>query len=99
MMVRLFKHYVPHAVLLLGMIDCVLLLLAGNLAWSLRALQVGMDPGRLADRFAMLAGFAAVVMAAIDNLLKGAASQAVQAFNVRFGLDEAAGLGAFGLNP
>jgi N-acetyl-gamma-glutamyl-phosphate reductase len=44
-------------------------------------------------------GRTAVVMAAIDNLLKGAASQAVQAFNVRFGLDEAAGLGAFGLNP
>jgi N-acetyl-gamma-glutamyl-phosphate reductase len=44
-------------------------------------------------------GRTAVVTAAIDNLLKGAASQAVQAFNVRFGLDEAAGLGAFGLNP
>jgi N-acetyl-gamma-glutamyl-phosphate reductase len=34
-----------------------------------------------------------VVSSAIDNLVKGAAGQAVQAFNVRFGLDEAAGLG------
>jgi len=34
-----------------------------------------------------------VVSSAIDNLVKGAAGQAVQAFNVRFGFDEAAGLG------
>jgi N-acetyl-gamma-glutamyl-phosphate reductase len=34
-----------------------------------------------------------VVSSAIDNLLKGAAGQAVQAFNVRFGLDQATGLG------
>jgi N-acetyl-gamma-glutamyl-phosphate reductase common form len=40
-------------------------------------------------------GRTAVVTAAIDNLLKGAASQAVQAFNVRFGFDEAAGIGGF----
>lgn len=36
----------------------------------------------------------AVVTVAIDNLLKGAAGQAVQACNVRFGLDEGAGLHA-----
>jgi N-acetyl-gamma-glutamyl-phosphate reductase len=34
----------------------------------------------------------AVVTVAIDNLLKGAAGQGVQACNVRFGLDERAGL-------
>lgn len=34
----------------------------------------------------------AVVTVAIDNLVKGAAGQGVQAMNVRFGLDEAAGL-------
>ena len=33
-----------------------------------------------------------VAMAAIDNLIKGAAGQAVQAFNVRFGYDEGAGI-------
>ena len=64
-MVRLFKHYVPHAVLLLGLIDCVLLLVAGELAWSLRASQIGMDPGALVDRLGMLGGFAAVVLAAM----------------------------------
>lgn len=34
----------------------------------------------------------AVIVSAIDNLLKGAAGQAVQAFNIRFGLPETAGL-------
>ncbi|MEO8208585.1 MAG: N-acetyl-gamma-glutamyl-phosphate reductase, partial [Chloroflexota bacterium] len=35
----------------------------------------------------------------IDNLVKGAAGQAVQAFNLVFGLDEAAGLDALPLAP
>jgi N-acetyl-gamma-glutamyl-phosphate reductase len=39
------------------------------------------------------AGTHLVVSSAIDNLTKGAAGQAVQAFNVRFGIDEATGLG------
>ena len=40
-----------------------------------------------------------VVMSAIDNLMKGAAGQAVQAFNVIHGLPEARGLGFPGLHP
>jgi LysW-gamma-L-alpha-aminoadipyl-6-phosphate/LysW-L-glutamyl-5-phosphate reductase len=40
-----------------------------------------------------------VVMAAIDNLMKGAAGQAVQAFNIRCGLDESTGLEFPGLHP
>lgn len=40
-----------------------------------------------------------VVLAVIDNLVKGAAGQAVQCFNLMFGLDEAAGLGATALWP
>ena len=64
-MVRLFKHYVPHAVLLLGLIDFALLLVAGNLAWTLRAQQIGMDPGRLEDRYGWLLGFAVITQAAM----------------------------------
>jgi N-acetyl-gamma-glutamyl-phosphate reductase len=37
-------------------------------------------------------GSHAVVVSAIDNLIKGAAGQAVQCFNIRMGLPEAAGL-------
>lgn len=41
----------------------------------------------------------AVVFCAIDNLGKGAAGQAVQAFNAAFGFDEAAGLQLAGVWP
>ncbi len=49
-------------------------------------------------------GFAArgrqvVVFSAIDNLVKGAAGQAVQNMNLMFGLDERAGLMLVGTNP
>jgi len=40
-----------------------------------------------------------VAMAAIDNLMKGAAGSAVQAMNLICGFDEAAGLGFSGLHP
>ena len=40
-----------------------------------------------------------VVMAALDNLMKGAAGQAVQAFNIRMGYDEDTALEFTGLHP
>lgn len=40
-----------------------------------------------------------VVMSAIDNLMKGAAGQAVQAFNIMHGFEETAGLEFPGLHP
>ena len=64
-MIRLFKHYIPHAVLLLGLIDFVLLVAAGDLAWVLRAWQVGMEPGRLLYRLPLLLAFAAVTQSAL----------------------------------
>lgn len=41
---------------------------------------------------AMTAGKTAIVIATLDNLIKGAAGQAVQNMNIRFGLPETAGL-------
>ena len=41
----------------------------------------------------------AIVVAALDNLVKGAAGQAVQNANLVLGLDEAAGLSALGIAP
>ena len=38
-----------------------------------------------------------IIIAALDNLIKGAAGQAVQNMNLLFGFDESAGLGAFGV--
>ena len=60
-MIRLFKHYIPHAVMLLGLFDLVLLLGAGEIAWQVRARQIDIDPGPIADRAGMLAGFAGAV--------------------------------------
>ena len=46
-----------------------------------------------------LSGTRLVVIAAIDNLMKGAAGQAVHAMNVMCGFDETAGLDFAGLHP
>jgi len=40
-----------------------------------------------------------VVISAIDNLMKGAAGQALQAFNIMYGFDERTGLNFPGLHP
>jgi sugar transferase (PEP-CTERM system associated) len=64
-MIRLFKHYIPHGVLLLGLVDFALLLLAGDVAWMLRAAQIGMVPGMLVERIGPLSGFAITTLAAI----------------------------------
>jgi N-acetyl-gamma-glutamyl-phosphate reductase len=45
------------------------------------------------------AGDIVVVLSVIDNLVKGAAGQAVQNMNIMFGLPEAAGLGQIALLP
>src|SRR5689334_12449 len=44
-------------------------------------------------------GRRAVILVVIDNLVKGAAGQAVQCFNLMFGLPETAGLDTLGLWP
>lgn len=64
-MIRLFKHYIPHGVLLLGLLDFGLLVLASELAWQLRASQIGMDSGLIEDRWVPLVGSAAVVWLAM----------------------------------
>ena len=40
-----------------------------------------------------------VVISAIDNLMKGAAGQALQAFNIMYNIDEKTGLNFPGLHP
>ena len=64
-MIRVFKHYIPHAVLLLAMVDFGLLLLAADLAWNLRASQIGIDPGTLLGRAFSLFGFAITTQTAL----------------------------------
>jgi len=64
-MIRLFKHYIPHAVILLGMLDFALLVLASEAAWLLRASQIGIEPGPIEGRWIPLVGSAFVVWLAM----------------------------------
>lgn len=61
-MIRLFKHYIPHAVVLLWLVDLLLLVGTNELSWRLRADQIGMDPGDLAARLGPHAAFAMVIV-------------------------------------
>ncbi|PSJ37757.1 TIGR03013 family XrtA/PEP-CTERM system glycosyltransferase [Allosphingosinicella deserti] len=60
-MVRLFKHYVPHTVLLLGLIDFVLLMLAGEAGWLLRLWQIDVQADPDVQRLPHLLTFAIVL--------------------------------------
>ncbi len=64
-MIRVFKHYIPHAVLLLGLFDLALLITAGDFAWRLTAQQVGVGLGQFDNRVWALAGFAAMMIMAM----------------------------------
>ncbi|WOE76515.1 TIGR03013 family XrtA/PEP-CTERM system glycosyltransferase [Alterisphingorhabdus coralli] len=64
-MFRLFKHYVPHAVVLMGLIDFVLLCIAAETAWQLRVMQIGSDDGPFADRIVAVLSFAILLQIAM----------------------------------
>ena len=64
-MIRVFKHYVSPAVLMLGAIDALLLLLCGEASWRLRAAQAGIDLGPLTDRLGSLVIYAVVAITAL----------------------------------
>ncbi len=76
-MFRMFKHYIPHAVLVLGILDFVLLLSAAETAWVIRAGQIGMSVDPMLTRIWPLLTFAialqlamvAVGVYGIDSLL------------------------------
>jgi sugar transferase (PEP-CTERM system associated) len=63
--VRLFKHYVPHVVLLLALVDFVLLLFSAELSWVVRAQQIGMTVEPLANRYWPILNFAATLQIAM----------------------------------
>jgi sugar transferase (PEP-CTERM system associated) len=67
-MIRLFKHYVPHWVLLLGALDFLLLLAAAEAGWLIRGWQigVGLDPGTA--RLPSLSIFAGAIQLALVSV-------------------------------
>jgi sugar transferase (PEP-CTERM system associated) len=60
-MIRLFKHYIPNAVLLLALLDVVLLMLAAEFGWLYRAHQIGMDAEPMVTRLPQMLTFAATL--------------------------------------
>ena len=64
-MIRLFKHYVPHSVLMLGVIDFLLLLAAGEAGWLLRLWQIGGAADPDVQRLPHLLTFAIVLQLAM----------------------------------
>ncbi|MEP7348924.1 MAG: TIGR03013 family XrtA/PEP-CTERM system glycosyltransferase [Sphingorhabdus sp.] len=63
-MIRLFKHYIPYAVLFLAMVDFFLLIAAAETAWVIRANQINMHVDYIGNRFGQLLTFAASVQVA-----------------------------------
>ncbi len=62
---RVFKHYVPHAVVLLALLDFLLLVTAAELAWVVRARQIDMFVDPLTTRLLPLLTFALAVQTAM----------------------------------
>lgn len=60
-MIRLFKHYVPYAVLLLGIMDFALLLVAAEAGWVYRLSQLGSNPEPITTRIPQILAFAAAL--------------------------------------
>ncbi len=63
-MIRLFKHYVPYAVLFLALVDFCLLVAAAETAWVIRAGQIGMAVDYIGNRVGPLLTFALAVQTA-----------------------------------
>ena len=63
-MFRLFKHYVPYAVLFLALVDFFLLVAAAETAWVIRANQIGMSVDYVGNRIGPLLTFALSVQVA-----------------------------------
>ncbi|MBN8813978.1 MAG: TIGR03013 family PEP-CTERM/XrtA system glycosyltransferase [Sphingomonas sp.] len=58
-MIRLFKHYVPHAVLFLGFLDFALLIAAMEVGYALRLHQLGSVVEPISERLPQLLVYAA----------------------------------------
>jgi sugar transferase (PEP-CTERM system associated) len=65
---RLFKHYVPYTVLLLALLDFALLLVAAELAWVVRARQIGMAVEPVAERYWPIVNFALALQLAMISV-------------------------------
>jgi len=68
-----------------------------NLGWEIRSVR-GANTCRIAIHQPSQ-GNTVVILSVIDNLVKGAAGQAVQNMNIMFGLEETMGLNSIAIMP
>jgi sugar transferase (PEP-CTERM system associated) len=61
-MIRLFKHYVPRSLVLLGVLEAIWLLIAAEASWQLRISQIGASIQPIGDRLVELGLFSGVVL-------------------------------------
>jgi sugar transferase (PEP-CTERM system associated) len=59
-MIRLFRHYIPIPVLLLGILEAGLIFVSGEVAWRLRWYQIGEQPSAISTRLIELCTFLAI---------------------------------------
>lgn len=64
-MIRLFRQQVPTPLLALGLVEAGLLFLSAELAWRLRAAQIGMAPAPMATRLRELVAFTLITWLAM----------------------------------
>ena len=64
-MIRLFRHYIPNAVLLLGLLDLCLLIAAGEIGYTVRMAQIALPILPMASRIPQLVTFAGSVQLAM----------------------------------
>lgn len=64
-MIRLFKHYIPHTPLLLGVIDFAVLALAAETAWAFRFWQISHDVPEVLLQLPQVLTFALVLQFAM----------------------------------
>lgn len=67
-MIRLFKHYIPNAVLLLALFDLLLLLAAAEFGWLYRAHQIGLDVEPIHTRIPQMLSFALSLQVAMISV-------------------------------
>jgi sugar transferase (PEP-CTERM system associated) len=64
-MIRLFRHYIPVPVAVLGLLEALLILVLGEAAWQLRWWMIGRDAGEIGSRIAELMTFTAITWTAL----------------------------------
>ncbi len=97
-MIRVFKHYLPTPLLVLGLLEFIVLVVSAELGWRLRVYQINGQPGSVFDNIPEIVTFGIVMYVAY---LAVGAYQASACRSVRESISRvlvASGVGLIGLS-